>query len=59
MVIERSNALVARIMPAERSVTAAQALQGLPLPMLTTDQAAAWLADSRPLFDDTVRDPWE
>lgn len=59
MAVERNNALIAKIVPAEPSMTAAQALQGLPPPMLTREQAAAWLLDCRPPFDDAVRDPWE
>jgi hypothetical protein len=51
--------LIAKIVPAEPSMTAAQALTGLPPPMLTAAQAAAWLSDSRQAFDDTVRNPWE
>lgn len=58
LAIERNNALIARIVPAEPTMTAAEALQGLPLPMLTTAQASAWLADSRQAGDDAVRDPW-
>jgi antitoxin (DNA-binding transcriptional repressor) of toxin-antitoxin stability system len=59
MSIERNNALIATIVPATPSMTAAQALAGLPLPMLTAAQGAAWLADSRQSFDDALRDPWE
>jgi antitoxin (DNA-binding transcriptional repressor) of toxin-antitoxin stability system len=59
LAVERNNALIAKIVPAEPSMTAAQALAGLPPPMLTAAQAAAWLSDSRQAFDDTVRNPWE
>jgi hypothetical protein len=38
-------------------MTAAQALAGLHV-MLTLEQAAAWLKDSKDHFDDAVRDPW-
>jgi antitoxin (DNA-binding transcriptional repressor) of toxin-antitoxin stability system len=55
--IERNRALIAQIVPPERTMTAAQALAGL-RPMLTPEQAAAWLADSKGDFDDAVRDPW-
>ena len=59
LAVERNNALIARIVPADPSMTAAQALAGLPPPMLTAAQAAAWLIDSHEPFDDTVRNPWE
>jgi hypothetical protein len=39
-------------------MTAAQALAGLTLPMLTQAQASAWLNDSKADFGDTVRNPW-
>jgi len=55
--IERNNVTVARIVPSIPTMTAAQALEGL-RPMLTPDQARAWLEDSRGGFDETVRDPW-
>ena len=55
--IERNHVTVARIVPPEPTMTAAQALQGL-RPMLTPDEARAWLADSRGNFDETVTDPW-
>ena len=50
-------------MPAQRTMTPAQALDGLALPMLTRAQANAWLKDSREeesdeTFGDAVRDPW-
>ena len=38
-------------------MTAAQALLGL-RPMLTPEEARAWLEDSRGGFDETVNDPW-
>jgi antitoxin (DNA-binding transcriptional repressor) of toxin-antitoxin stability system len=56
--IERNHALIAQIGPADRTMTAAQALSGLPLPILTATQAAAWLEDSRQGFDDAVPNPW-
>lgn len=58
VVIERNHIVIAQIAPPERTVTAAQALAGLGLPMLTPKQAAAWLKDSKNDFDETVRDPW-
>lgn len=56
--IERNHALIAKIVPAEPVMTAAQALAGLPLPMLTATQAGAWLIDSREGFDEAMRNPW-
>jgi antitoxin (DNA-binding transcriptional repressor) of toxin-antitoxin stability system len=55
--VERNRVTIARIVPPERTMTAAQALAGLQ-PMLTPNQADAWLKDSRQNFDETVRDPW-
>ena len=40
---------IAKIVPPERTMTAAQALAGLQ-PMLTPKQAAAWLKDSKENF---------
>ena len=57
VVIERNNVMIARIMPSEVSMTAAQALAGL-RPMLTPRQAAAWQQDIHGDFDETPRDPW-
>ncbi len=61
--IERNHTLIAQIMPSQRTMTAAQALDGLASPMLTPAQAKAWMKDSRDegskeAFGDTVRDPW-
>jgi hypothetical protein len=50
--------MIAQIVPPERAMTASQALAGLKLPMLTREQAAAWLRDSKVAFDEAVRDPW-
>lgn len=55
--IERNSIMIAKIMPAEVTMTAAQALAGL-RPMLTPRQAAAWQKDSHGAFDETLRDPW-
>ena len=55
--IERNHVMIAKIMPSETTMTAAQALAGL-RPMLTLRQAAGWLKDSRGDFDETLRDPW-
>lgn len=57
VVVERNRVVIARIVPPERTMTAAQALSGLPV-MLTPSQAAAWLQDARGAFDEAVRDPW-
>lgn len=57
VIVERNNMPVARIIPVEPVMTAAQALAGLPA-ALTRRQADAWLTDSRGGFDETVRDPW-
>ena len=50
-------------MPAQRSMTPAQALDGLALPMLTRAQANGWMKDSKEEgsneeFGNAVRDPW-
>jgi antitoxin (DNA-binding transcriptional repressor) of toxin-antitoxin stability system len=56
--IERNQTLIAQIMPAQRSMTAAQALSGLQLPLLTPAQANAWLSESKENFNEELRDPW-
>lgn len=55
--VERNHTLIAQILPAERTMTAEQALAGL-RPMLTSEQGSKWLRDSKGDLDDTVRDPW-
>ena len=50
--------MIAQIMPPQRTMTAAQALAGLTFPILTPQQASAWLQESKDGFGDTVRDPW-
>jgi antitoxin (DNA-binding transcriptional repressor) of toxin-antitoxin stability system len=57
--VERNHALIVTISPAERAMTATQAMTDLPAPMLTVAQAKAWLNDSRDEFDETLRNPWE
>ena len=57
VVVERNRVLIAQIIPPERTMTAAQAIAGLKT-MLEPDEAAAWLKESREVFDETVRDPW-
>ncbi len=58
MVVKRNHIMIAKIVPPERAMTAHQALTGLRFPVLTSEQAAAWLKDSREGFDEMVRDPW-
>ena len=58
VIVERNRSVVARITPHERIVTAAQALAAL-RPVMTLEQAAAWLEESRGTFDEAVRDSWE
>ncbi len=59
--VERNRTVIAQITPPLRTMTAAQALAGLE-PVLSGEQATAWLRDSRAGsgegFDETVRDPW-
>lgn len=55
--IERNHITIAKIVPPEPCMTAAQALAEW-RPTLTPRQAADWLQDSRNDFDQTVRDPW-
>ncbi|MDR5781230.1 type II toxin-antitoxin system Phd/YefM family antitoxin [Caballeronia sp. LZ065] len=57
VIIERNHTPVARLVPPEPVMTAAQALAGLPT-QFTLQQAKAWLDESRAEFDDRVRDPW-
>ncbi len=56
--IERNGTMVAHIVPAQRTMSASQALAGLNLPMLTREQASSWHKDSKEDFGDGVRDPW-
>lgn len=58
VVVERNHVMIAKIVPAEKTMTAAQALAGLQ-PRLTAKQAKAWLQNSRGGFDQTVSNPWE
>jgi prevent-host-death family protein len=57
VIVERNQVPVARLVPPDPVMTAAQALDGLPTD-LTAAQADRWLRDSRDGFDDEVRDPW-
>jgi antitoxin (DNA-binding transcriptional repressor) of toxin-antitoxin stability system len=58
VVIQRNHVMIAQIVPPARIMTASQALAGLGLPVLTPNQAAVWLKDSKEDFDETVRNPW-
>ena len=55
--IERNHVTVARLLPPETTMTAAQALAGLRR-MLAPGQGAAWLKESREEFGQSVNDPW-
>lgn len=60
VIVARNQMPIARIVPAEPVMTAAQALEGLPTG-LTATQADSWLRDSRGERGndvDGVRDPW-
>ncbi len=54
----RNNVVIAQIGPPKRSLTAFQAFEGFELPALSVEEGAAWLKDSRHVFDESVRDPW-
>ena len=56
--IERNHTMIAQIMPPQKTMTASQALAGLVFPILTPQQANAWLQESKEGFDDVVRNPW-
>ena len=58
VMVERNRTVIAKITPPERIMTATQALAGL-RPVMTPEQAASWLKQSRAAFDEAVRDPWE
>jgi len=58
MTVEPNHTTVAQIMPPQQTMTAAQALNGLAVPTLTSAQATAWLNDSKSEFGDVVRNPW-
>ncbi len=57
VMVERNRAVVARIGPPGRTMIAAEALAALQ-PVMTSEQAAAWLRDSRKTLDEAVLDPW-
>ena len=57
----RNNVVIAQIGPPKRSLTAFQAFEGFEgfgLPALSNEEGAAWVKDSRHVFDESVRDPW-
>jgi antitoxin (DNA-binding transcriptional repressor) of toxin-antitoxin stability system len=60
--VVRNRTVIAQIVPPTRTMTAAEAIEGLG-GGLTKEEAASWLRDSRNEpgegFDQTVRDPWE
>ena len=49
--IKHDHAMIAQIMPLQRTRMASQALAGLDLPRLTPTQAEAWLKASKDNFD--------
>ncbi len=55
--IERNSQVIAQIVPAQRPMTAVQALAGL-RPILRPEQGKNWLRDSRDGFDENIGDPW-
>jgi antitoxin (DNA-binding transcriptional repressor) of toxin-antitoxin stability system len=60
--VMRNRTEIAHIVPAKRTMTAAQAIHGLEA-KLTPAQGDSWLRDSRPepdqgIFYDEVIDPW-
>ena len=56
--IQRNQTLIAQIVPILRTMSAAQAIEGLGQSMLTPKQANTWLTDSKEQFSEAVRDPW-
>lgn len=57
VLVERNHVAIARIVPPLPAMTASQALAGFK-PLLTAEQAADWLRNSRNAFDEAVADPW-
>ncbi len=55
--VERNHLTIARIVPAEPTMTAARALADF-RQTLTPEQATRWLASRANTMDETVRDPW-
>ncbi len=56
--VMRNRTEIAHIIPAKRTMTAAQAIAGLE-GKLTPTQGDSWLTESRGEFDQEVRNPWE
>ena len=54
----RNRTEIADIVPARRTMTAAQAIAGLE-GGLSAAEGESWLKDSRGEFDEEVRNPWE
>lgn len=57
VLVERNHVAIACIVPPEPVISASQALAGF-RPLLTPQQAAGWLQDSRNAFDEGLTDPW-
>ena len=56
--VMRNRTEIAHIVPARRTMTAAQAIADLE-GKLTPAQGNSWLRDSRGEFDEEVANPWE
>jgi antitoxin (DNA-binding transcriptional repressor) of toxin-antitoxin stability system len=56
--VMRNRTEIAHIVPAKRTMKAAQAIAGLE-GGLSPAQGESWLKDSRGEFDEEVRNPWE
>ena len=56
--VMRNLTEIAHIVPAKRTMKAAQAIAGLE-GGLSPAQGESWLKDSRGEFDEEVRNPWE
>jgi antitoxin (DNA-binding transcriptional repressor) of toxin-antitoxin stability system len=57
VLVERNHVTVARIVPADVSMTATQALAGFQT-MLSPEQVGSWLKARREGFEDGVANPW-
>jgi antitoxin (DNA-binding transcriptional repressor) of toxin-antitoxin stability system len=56
--VMRNSTEIAHIVPAKRTMAAAQAIAGL-AGKLTPAQGDSWLRDSRGEFDQEIKNPWE
>lgn len=56
--VMRNRTEIAHIVPAKRTMTAAQAVAGIGV-KLTAAQGESWLRDSRGDFEEEVANPWE